>query len=650
MVLGMKKLYAAMLAALLCACIAATGACEAALAFKPGDYAGEADGFGGKLTVNVTVDESSITAIEVTSHAETSGIGTNALDSLPGKIIDQQTLAVDAVAGCTVSSNALLAAVRDALDESGVDMSLLEIAPEQDAAQKDTVEITADVVVVGGGGAGVAAALSAAEQGANVVVLEKTTVLGGTTLLSGAYYACGNQEVSKKAEMNDLMRADVEEMLAMEPLNDDMARWQAAVKEQYESYKASGATYMFDSEEYHMLQVFADGYFTGDTALIERYCAASYECYTWLENHGLTWSTDIIAGKASDSGVVTLDAQRARRNKAKGEARNSQLIMDVLKNGCLNADAPVEFMMEVAGQKLIVENDRVTGVQAVGGDGTPYILHATKGVILATGGIGSNVELMRKYNSWYPVIPDTLATDNSAGDTGDGLMMADEIGVELIDMGKLQMFIYGTKYQYGMAPYVSNYTNMLVNCQGERFVNETASDRELAAAMLAQPGGVNYILSDANSSVIKEGKNTAGYEIDKLIEAGLLMRADSIEELAGMIGADPSVLKASVDTFNAACDAGKDEVFGRTVFHGTEKLTQAPFYAAVQVPAEHHSMGGIHVDTQMRALKADGTPFAGLYAAGEICGGLQGDDRISGNAILEAFCGGMIAGRTVNAD
>ena len=118
----MKKLHAAMLAALLCACIAATGACEAALAFKPGDYAGEADGFGGKLTVNVTVDESSITAIEVTSHAETSGIGTNALDSLPGKIIDQQTLAVDAVAGCTVSSNALLAAVRDALDESGVDM------------------------------------------------------------------------------------------------------------------------------------------------------------------------------------------------------------------------------------------------------------------------------------------------------------------------------------------------------------------------------------------------------------------------------------------------------------------------------------------------------------------------------------------------
>lgn len=117
-----------------------------------------------------------------------------------------------------------------------------------------------------------------------------------------------------------------------------------------------------------------------------------------------------------------------------------------------------------------------------------------------------------------------------------------------------------------------------------------------------------------------------------------------------MIGADPAVLTASVETFNAACDAGSDAQFGRTVFHGTEKLTTAPYYAAVQTPAEHHSMGGIHVDTDMRALKPDGTPFPGLYAAGEICGGLHGDNRVSGNAILEAICGGMIAGRTAVAD
>lgn len=644
----MKKTIAFLLTMLLCVGLLAAGAAE--VTFTPGAYEGEGEGFGGKIAVCVTVDESAIVSVEVTAQSETQGIGTNALDILPGRIVEQQSLALDAVSGCTVSSNALLAAVRDALTKTGADISALETAREADAAAGETVELSADVVVIGGGGTGVAAALAAAEQGAQVIVLEKTAMLGGTTLLSGAYYACGNQEVSKKAEMNDKMRADVEAILALEPKNDDMARWQDAVKAQYAAYTASGATYMFDSEEYHMLQVYADGGFTGDTTLIERYCAESYACYQWLENHGLTWSTEVIGGKASDSGTVTVDAQRARRNKATGEGRNSQLIMDALKNGCLAAQTPVEFCMEVAGTELIVTDGRVTGTKAEGADGTQYIVHADKGVILATGGIGSNVELMKKYNAWYPTIPDTLASDNSIGDTGDGLIMASDIGVELIDMEKLQMFIYGTKYQYGLAPYVSNYTNMLVNNRGERFVNETASDNELAAAMLAQPDGQCFILSDANGSVIKDGKNSAGVEIETLIEKGLLLRADSIEELAGMIGADPAVLTASVETFNAACDAGSDAQFGRTVFHGTEKLTTAPYYAAVQTPAEHHSMGGIHVDTDMRALKPDGTPFPGLYAAGEICGGLHGDNRVSGNAILEAICGGMIAGRTAVAD
>lgn len=641
--MGFKRLLSWTLCLVLTLC-ATTALAGDTTVMTAGTYTGTGDGFGGKITVTVTVEDNKITDIAVGENSETDGIGSVALEKLPQQILELQGLGLDAVAGSTYSSNGLLAAVKDALTQAGADITALEAIRPEKTASGDAVEMTADVVVVGGGGAGLAAALAAAEQGAKVIVLEKTASLGGTTLLSGAYYATGNQEVSKKAEMNDKMRSDVDAILALEPLNDDMARWQEAVRQQYADYNASGATYMFDSEEYHMLQVYADGNFTADTALIERYCAASYECYQWLEKNGFVWSDEVIGGKASDSGTVTLDAQRARRNKGDGSGRNSQMMIDALKNAGDAAQTPVEYLMEVAGKELIVTDGRVTGVKAEGTDGTQYIINAGKGVVLATGGIGGNVELMNKYNEWYPEIPADFATDNSAGDTGDGLLMAEAIGVELIDMEKLQMFVYGTKYSTGVAPYVSNYTNMLVNNSGKRFVNETASDRELSAAMLAQPDYEVYILSDANSSAITDGKNASGYDIEELIAKGVLFRADSIEELAGMIGADPAVLTDSVERFNAACDAGYDEEFGRDSFLGSEKLTEAPFYAALNRSAEHHSMGGIHIDTEMRALTADGSPFPGLYAAGEICGGLQGDDRISGNAILEAICGGMIAG------
>ncbi len=624
--------------------LAATAMAGDATTINDGVYTGTGDGFGGKITVSVTVTDGKIAAIEVVEHSETEGVGTVALEKLPAEIIAAQGLGLDAVTGCTISSNGLLAAVKDALTQAGADIAQLEAISPEKAAFGETVEMTTDVVVVGGGGAGLAAALAAAEQGADVIVLEKTATLGGTTLLSGAYYACGNQEVSKKAEMNDEMRQDVEDILALEPLNDDMARWQEAVRQQYDEYTASGETYMFDSEEYHMLQVYADGNFTGDTALIERYCSESYPCYLWMEDNGFVWSDAVIGTKASDSGTVTLDAQRARRNKGAGDGKNSQMMIDVLVQGGTNAENPVEYLMEVAGKELIVTDGRVTGVNAEGSDGTQYVIHAENGVVLATGGVGSNVDLINEYNTWYPQIPDDFATDNSAGVTGDGLIMARDIGVELIDMDKVQMFVYGTKYSMGVAPYVSNYTNMLVNNSGKRFVNETASDRELSAAMLAQDGYEVYILSDANGSTIVDGKTTGGDSVEECIEKGCLIKADSIEELAEKIGADPAVLADSIERFNAACDAGYDEEFGRTSFLGTEKMTTPPYYAALNHSAEHHSMGGIHIDTEMRALTTEGTPMPGLYAAGEICGGFHGDDRISGNAILEAICGGMIAG------
>lgn len=613
--------------------------------YKAGTYTGKSEGYHGEMTVEVTLDDNSIAAIKVVSHGETEGVGTVALEKLPDIIVEKQSLAVDTVSGCTVSSKALIEAVKAALTTAGADVEKLMTPVAQDGPSGETVEMTADVVVVGGGGAGLAAALAAAEKGASVIVLEKTGMLGGTTILSGAYYSTGRQDISKKAEMNDKMRQDVAEILALEPKNDTMAAWQEKVKTQYAEYEASGATYMFDSEEYHMLQVYADGDFMGDVALIEKLCAVSGECYDWLKENGLPWSDDIIAGKASDSGVVMLDAQRARRNKSNGSERHSALMIHVMEEKAATAATPAKIMTEVSGKELILTDGAVTGVLAEGADGTAYRITANKGVILATGGFGGNAEMCQSYNTLYPTIPPTTHTDNSLAATGDGITMALGAGAAMVDMELMQFWPHTSPAAGGTSVYVCPYNQLMVNKEGKRFVDETLPDDNLAWEMLKQTNSTGYLLSDANNSTIDaDGKNTSGILVDDLVKDGYVLRADTLEDLAKQMGADPAVLLASVEKFNAACDAGKDDEFGRTSLPATLKVTTAPFYATLTAPAMHHTMGGVHIDTQARALDEAGKVIPGLYAAGEVAGGFHGNNRVSGNAILEAIAEGKIAG------
>ena len=609
-----------------------------------GTYTGSATGFHGPIEVEVTLDETSIVSVEVTSHTETENVGTVAIERLPEEIVSTQSLALDAVAGCTFTSDALLEAVTNALESAGVDTDLFMTAPEEEAPQGE-VEKTADVVVVGGGGAGLAAALSAAENGASVIVLEKTGMLGGTTILGGAYYATGNQEISAKAEMNDKMREDVANILALEPENDDMARWQDTVREQYDAYLASGETYMFDSEEYHMLQVYADGGFLGDTALIERLCSISRECYDWLASYGLPWSDEIIGGKASDTTAVVLDAQRARRNKSNGEESHSAMLIHVMQKGLEDSGVEHEILLETAGTELIVENGAVTGVIATGSDGTTYRVHANKGVILATGGFSANAEMCQEYNTLYPAIPATAKTTNSSAATGDGIKMAEGAGAALIDMELIQLWPHLNPFTGSTDTYICAKNNLMVNPEGVRFVNESGSETEVTSGMFEQTDGLAYLISDANNTTLDaEGKNSAGLSIDDMIADGTVVKADTLEDLAAQLNMDPEVLKSTVDAFNAACDSGEDAEFGRTDLTAAMKITTAPFYATATSGGLHHTMGGVHIDTNARALDENGEVIPGLYAAGEVAGGFHGNNRVSGNAILEAIGEGKIAG------
>lgn len=617
-------------------------AADSTTALPAGVYTGSATGYHGAINVEVTLDDTAITNVTVTSHGETEGIGTIALERLPAKIVETQSLALDAIAGCTLSSNGLLDAVLNALTTAGVDTQRFMEAPVE-VSESNEIEKTADVIVVGGGGAGLSAALSATEKGASVIVVEKTAMLGGTTLMSGAYYSTGNQEISKKAEMNDKMRADVTAYLSLEPVDDFMARWQSTVKEQYDAYLASGETYMFDSEEYHMLQTYADGQYKGDPALIERVASVSRACYDWLAENGLPWSDAVLTSKASDTGVVLPDARRCRRNKSESDERHSAKLIHVMEQGIKDSGMPYEFLMEVRGEELMVENGSVVGVIATGSDGTIYRLHANKGVILATGGFTANAEMCQEYNKLYPEIPNFIKSTNSTAATGDGITMALGAGASLFNMEYIEFVSHVNPETGSESTYVCAFNQPLINMEGKRFVNEDASESDVALTFLAQPGSKGYLIADANSVNIDEnGLTEEGIPAEDLISSGIVFKADTLEELALQLNMDPNVLQNTIDTFNASCDSGTDE-FGRALTPDM-KIATAPFYANLTSPGMHHSMGGVHIDTETRVLDNNGQIIPGLYAAGEVAGGFHGSHRESGNAILEALAEGMIAG------
>jgi len=163
--------------------------------YTPGEYEGVSSGYGGEMKVKVTVDETSITKIDIISHADTPGVSTNAFDQIPPAIIEQQSLAIDVVSGATFSSLGILNAVQDGLKKAGADIEALKKAPEKQETEKSTIEKTADVIVVGGGGAGLSAAITATDNGASVIVIEKTGVLGGNTLVCGGIYNCPDPEL-----------------------------------------------------------------------------------------------------------------------------------------------------------------------------------------------------------------------------------------------------------------------------------------------------------------------------------------------------------------------------------------------------------------------------------------------------------------------
>ena len=625
----MKKIFSAGFAILAAALILiGCGSNAKKMSYTAGTYTATAQGMNGELTVSVTFDNSSIKKITIDKHQETVGISDAAIKQIPEQIIKMQSLAVDTVSGASVTSKAILSAVSSAVEQAGGDVDTLKMSKMQAKAGK-TVQKTADVIVVGGGGAGLSAAIAACQNNAKVILIEKTALLGGNTIRAGGPYNAVDPERQANVQpASEAAMKSLERLLKVSPKNDLHKKYQDQLQKELDAYKAQKPNHLFDCLALHILQTYDGGDYAGKIEFIEKMCSESLNAAEWLESNGLVWRDTI----------VTVPGGLWPRAHVPQNAAGSDYINT---NKKLAEKMGVEIILNCKGESLIKKDGRITGVKAVQSNGTQVILNAKKAVVLASGGFAASKEMRKKYNS---LLNENLGTTNNPANTGDGITMAEKVNANLIGMEYIQCLPLGNPETGGLNGWIGGIGveyYYQVNKSGKRFMAEDGRRDVMTKALLEQPGSFSYVIADSHVT-FKDGKNLWGDDVEKLVADKKIFRADTIEDLAKQIGIDPTVLKQTNDAFNKAVEAGKDNEFGRSLFG--QKMDKAPFYASPRMPTVHHTMGGIEINLDTQVLDKNGNVIPGLYAAGEVTGGIHGKNRLGGNALVDIHVFGRIAG------
>lgn len=620
---------------------------EGAQVYTPGTYNGEAEGLHSKIKVEVTVDASSIKSIKVLEQNDTKGVSDPVFTTIPEKIIQGQTLKVDAVTGASISSQGLIDAVADALAKAGADVNELKNKePILSDLAKESITKETEVVVVGGGGAGLAAAVSAGEQGAKVILIEKAPALGGNTIRSGGALNSYDPVRQPKKEMNQALINELKDILTYK--EDQFGEYGSTLKMlkgQIKNYLEKGDTSkLFDSPELHIIHTYIGGKRTGldgkeiwgKFELVKTLATHSYDTIQWLEGNGVAFGDGI--------GTV-LGALWPRTHHC----------MEPLGTGYINnlektaTKLGAEIMLNTKATKLMIENGKVVGVTAEQSDGTVVTLKASKGVVMATGGFGANPEMVVKYNNYWPDLDPEIKTTNTANATGDGIIMGEEAGANLWGMGFIQLMPSGEPETGALSGGVwgSAETQIFINKEGKRYVNEYAERDVLAAAALKQKDKIFYIISDmtALGNPKLSDKTGWGDSYQDLIDNKQIFKGDTLEDLAKQIGVPVDTFIKEMEKYNTYVEKQNDPEFGKKNFGS--KLEKAPFFATPRTPSVHHTMGGLEINEKAQVLDTKGTPIAGLYAAGEVAGGLHAGNRLGGNAITDIFTFGRIAGESV---
>ncbi|WEV38733.1 flavocytochrome c [Lactobacillus sp. ESL0680] len=608
---------------------------------KPGTYNVKAKGHGASfMPMKVTLSEDKITDITIDSSGETKGVADKVFERLPKQIIANQTLNVDAVSGATISSNGVVTGVAEAITQAGGDAQEWENRAKPSVNDGEDKEFTTDVVVIGAGGAGLAAAARTIQNGKKVIVLEKYPQIGGNTTRAGGPLNAAEPDWQKQfkalpGEKESLIK------LAEMPIDEIDPEYQEDFKKlqkQINAYVESDGDYLFDSVLLHEIQTYLGG---KRKDLNGNEIHGNYALVTELVNNVLDsvkWLTDL--GVKFDRSDVTMPVGALWRRGHKPVEPMGYAFIHVLGDWAKEHGATI--LTETRAKHLIINDGQITGVVAEAGNGSKVTIHAQK-VILTSGGFGANTPMVQKYNTYWKHIDDDIATTNSPAITGDGIALGQEAGAKLVGMGFIQLMPVSDpktgELFTGLQTPPENF--IMVNQKGERFVNEFAERDTLAQAAIAN-GGLFYLIAD--DKIKSTAYNTTQESIDAQVEAGTLLKADTLEELAEKAGMDPDVLVATIKKYNSYVDAGKDPEFGKSAFH--LKCEVAPFYATPRKPAIHHTMGGVKINPKAQVLNEQDQVIDGLYAAGEVAGGLHAGNRLGGNSLADIFTFGRIAADT----
>lgn len=562
--------------------------------FKEGTYVGEAKGYRGEIKVEVKTSKNKIEEVKVVKNTDTPIISDAAAKKVPEQIVKYQSLRVDGVSGATGTSRALTSAVRNALKNSGADLKELNKKPviESKKLVKETQK--KDVVVIGAGGAGLIAAIEAKNNGAqNVIVLEKMAFAGGNTLISGGEYAAPNNWVQVKKGLKD-----------------------------------SNDTFYND--------ILKGGDNEGNPKLVRVLADNALNGAEWLKDYiNMTFEDRqmFFGGHSVERSLVPLGAtgvEMISKLLAKAEELN------------------IPVLYETPAVELIVDKGRVTGVKALSED-KEYTFLAKDGVILASGGFGSNLEMRVKYNK---DVDENILSTNTVGITGDGITMAEKIGAQLEDMPFIQTYptcdpISGALLYFGDVRLIGG--SILINQEGKRFVEELERRDVISMAIKNQTGNAAYQFCDEAQVKLSGVAEHHADEMNYLFNNKLLVKADTIKEAADFFGIDTAELEKTVEKYNQYAKDGKDLEFNKR-----GKLTpfeaKGPFYIMKAVPAVHHTMGGVKIDENARVINTKGEIIKGLYGAGEVTGDIHGTNRLGSDAIADITVFGRIAGQNVVKD
>ena len=589
-----------------------------------GDFTGTAKGFGGDVSVTLTLTDGAITGCTAEGKDETEGVGSQAIAKMPGEIAESGSIAVDGVSGATITSTAIKEAAAAALTAAGLNPDDYKTAVENDAAAEDST-VEADVVVVGAGGAGMTAAITAAGEGKSVVILESQSMVGGNSVRATGGMNAGKTVYQDENEFGE--SAGVEKTLktAAEKYadNETITALAKTVSEQWATYQANPTGY-FDSVELMELDTMIGGKGINDPELVETLCANSADAIDWMDEHGIT-----LHNVSSFGGASVKRIHRPVNAEGKTVSVGSYMI-PLLQENCEKAG--VKMMLDTTATEILTDaNGAAVGVKATGASGETVTVNA-KAVVLATGGFGANLDMVVKYK---PELKGFMTT-NAPGIQGQGIEMAQAIGAATVDMDQIQ--IHPTVEANTAALITEGLRGdgaVLINAEGKRFIDEVGTRDVVSAAEIAQTGSYSWLVVD--QAMVDASSVIQGY-----IKKGYTVTGSTYEELGKAMGVDEAAFAETMEKWNGYVEAKNDPDFGRTSF--ANPLNTAPYYAVKVTAGVHHTMGGLKINANTEVLNEKGEVIPGLFAAGEVTGGVHGANRLGGNAVADFTVFGRIAG------